>query len=119
MRAAAGVVAVQMGHEHDVDILGAEADAAQVGGQAPAAVVHAEVAALFARELVALAGVDQDQPGGRLDEQRAHLHGDAVFSVGGDDPLPQQAGHEAEETAAVGQLAAIADDMAGNGADLK
>ena len=69
MRTSSGMVGVQMGHQHDVDILRAETDAAQVRGQAPAAVVHANYAPLLIRELVALAGVDQDQSGGRLDKQ--------------------------------------------------
>ena len=41
MGAASGVVAVQVGQQDDVDILGAEAGEAEVGGQALAAVVHA------------------------------------------------------------------------------
>ena len=119
MGAAAGVVAVEMGHEDDVDVFGAEADASEVGGEAAGGIVHAEVAAVPGGEFVALSGVDEDEAGGGLDEEGAHLHGDAVFSVGADDAFPEDAGHEAEEAAAVDQLAAVADDMAGDGTDLE
>ena len=117
--AAAGVVGVEVGHEDDVDVFRSEADAVQVGGETPVVVGHAEDAPLLGGDFVALAGVDQDQAGGRWDEEGAHLHGDAVFVVGADDAFPEDAGHEAEEAAAVDQLAAVADDVAGDGADLE
>ena len=98
---------------------GAEAGAFEVGGEAARAIVHAEVAAVPAGEFVALAGVDEDEAGAGLDQERAHLHGYAVFVVGADDPFPEDAGHETEEAAAVDQLASVAHDMTGDRTDLE
>ena len=54
-----------------------------------------------------------------LDEETAQSEGDAVAVIGGDAPLPQRLGHDAEHGAAVEALAAALEGVTGQAADFE
>ena len=114
------MVRVQVRHQHDIDVLRAETGAVQVCGEPPVAVVHAEDAPFLGTVILSPWPVStRIRPADDWNEQRPHLHRDAVLVVGADDALPQNTWHETKEAAAVHQLAAVADDVAGYGTDLE
>src|SRR5207253_11468388 len=69
--------------------------------------------------LVAEPGVHEHEAVVVLDQQAAQRQGDAVALVGGDAPLPQRLGHDAEHGAAVEALGAAFEGMAGEAADFE
>ena len=99
---AAGMVEVEVAERDDVDRAGskpAARSAGRIGSPADAALRRAVVV-----HALADAGLDQDAPGGRLDEQAVERLGQRGVRVElvGDEPLPHRPRHRPEDRARVG-----------------
>ena len=99
------VVEVQVGQDHDVDVLVAEADAGEGVEQHVPLLEHPEALAQARLEEGADAGLEEHAPGPVLHEERAAGERDAVLLVGGDPAGPERPRGVAEHRAAVEALA--------------
>ena len=115
---AASMVAVKVGQQHEVNILRLETGACQFSDQAQGAVVHPQAGPDFGGQLVAVAGIDQDQPGVGFDQQGAGVDGNLIVLVWWNHLLPERARDQAKEAAAVAVVEAVAQNMAADRTDL-
>ena len=104
------VVPVQVGVDHQVDLLRRHAHRRQAANQAPVS-LEAHEAALLLGELVAVAGIDQERMPAGLDEQAVQLNADAVLLVRLGELLPLSLGHQAEKPGAIEPVFAIRDQV--------
>lgn len=111
--AAAGVVEVQVGEDHQVHVGGGHALPGQAAGQGIPG-PHLEAGAEGVRLLVAVAGVHQQRAPAAVhfaaQQQAVGAQQDHVVGVGGAVPVPEHLGHGAEHRAAIKAEGAAADD---------
>ena len=106
----AGMVEVEVGEGHDVDRARVEAGCAQRGQDGLAA--HAALGSMVLVHALADAGLDEDAPARRLDEQAVERLGERVVGVElvGDEALPHDPRHRAQERAGVAREGARLDE---------
>ena len=105
---------VVVGQQHQVDIRRRKTDLGQIADQSLRSAAQPQPLAGPGANLVTVAGIDQDQAGIRLDQERASIRRDEVLLVRLDHPLPKQPRDQAKKAAAVHLVQAVAENMTAN-----